>query len=93
MISRMSMNVSVGPLEAFVREKVNQGEYASSSEVVREGLRLLKRREELWQAKIQAKIEEGVASLRAGRTIPAEKVWAKVEARITKSERVRRGRR
>jgi len=86
----MSMNVSVGPLEAFVREKVNQGEYASSSEVVREGLRLLKRREELWQAKIRARIEEGMASLRAGRTIPAEKVWAKVEARITKAERGRR---
>jgi antitoxin ParD1/3/4 len=88
----MSMNVSVGPLEAYVREKVNQGEYASSSEVVREGLRLLKRREELWQAKVRAKVEEGMASLRAGRTISADVVRAKVEARIAKAER-RHGRR
>ena len=85
----MSMNVSIGPLEEFVREKVNQGEYASSSEVIREGLRLLKRREELWQAKVRAKIEEGMASLRAGRVVPAEKVWAKLEARIVKAERKR----
>jgi antitoxin ParD1/3/4 len=77
----MSMNVSVGALEEFVRQKVDQGEYASSSEVVREGLRLLKRREELWQAKVQAKIEEGMASLRAGRVIPGDEVWADLRAR------------
>jgi antitoxin ParD1/3/4 len=83
----MSMNVSVGnPLEDYVRGKVAQGEYNSTSEVVREGLRLLKRREELWQATIRHKIDEGMVSLRAGRTIPAEEVWAKVEARIAKAE-------
>lgn len=86
----MSMNVSVGPLEDFVREKVSQGEYASTSEVVREGLRLLKRREELWQAKVRAKIEEGMASLRAGRTVSAAEVKAKVEARIVEVERRKR---
>ena len=85
----MSMNVSVGKLEEFAREKVTQGEYESVSEVVREGLRLLKRREELWQAKVRAKIEEGMVSLRAGRTIPAEQVKATVEARIAKVERGR----
>jgi antitoxin ParD1/3/4 len=85
----MSLNVSVGALEEYVREKVKQGEYASTSEVIREGLRLLKRREELWQAKVQAKIEEGMAQLRAGQKIPAEKVWAKLERRISAAEKRR----
>ena len=77
----MSINVSVGKLEEFARKKVSQGEYGSVSEVVREGLRLLKRREELWQAKVRAKIEEGMASLRAGRTIPSGEAWAELRAR------------
>jgi antitoxin ParD1/3/4 len=77
--SRMSMNVSIGtPLEEFVREKVVQGDYASSSEVVREGLRLLKRRDELWKAKVQAKIEEGMAQLRAGQAVPGPQAFAKL---------------
>ena len=76
----MSMNVSLGMLEDFVRNKVAQGEYETASEVVREGLRLLKRREELWQAKIRAKIEEGMASCRAGRTVPADQAWAELHA-------------
>jgi len=74
------MNVSLGTLEEFVREKVSQGEYDSNSEVVREGLRLLKRREELWKAKMKAKIEEGMAACRAGHTIPAETAWAELHA-------------
>ena len=76
----MSMNVSLGMLEDFVREKVNRGEYETASEVVRDALRLLKRREEMWQAKIRAKIEEGMASCRAGRTIPAERAWSEMRA-------------
>lgn len=79
--SAMSINVSVGKLERYAREKVSQGEYESVSEVVRDALRLLKQREELWQAKVRAKIEEGMASLRAGRTIPGDEVWADLRAR------------
>ena len=76
----MSMNVSLGILEDFVRKKVARGEYETASEVVRDGLRLLQRREELWQAKIRAQIEEGMASCRAGRTVPAEKAWLELRA-------------
>lgn len=76
----MSMNVSLGMLEDYVRNKVAQGEYETASEVVREGLRLLKRREELWQAKIHAKIEEGMASCRAGRTVPSDQAWSELHA-------------
>jgi len=76
----MSMNVTLGLLEKFVREKVARGEYETASEVVRGALRLLKRREELWQAKIRAKIEEGMASCRAGRTAPAGQAWPELRA-------------
>jgi antitoxin ParD1/3/4 len=76
----MSMNVSLGLLEEFVREKVARGEYETASEVVRDALRLLKRREELWQARIHAKIEEGMASCRASRTVPAEQAWSELRA-------------
>lgn len=86
----MSINVSVGELEGYAREKVSQGEYGSVSEVVREGLRLLKRRDELWQAKVQAKIEEGMASLRAGRSLPADEVWADLRGRRDAALKVRR---
>ena len=41
------MNVSLTPeLERFVNEKVCTGMYHTASEVVREGLRLLKQRDE-----------------------------------------------
>ncbi len=74
----MSLNVSLGALEAFVREKVAQGEYGSDSEVLCEGVRLLKEREELWRAAMKAKIEEGMASCRMGRTIPADAAWTQL---------------
>ena len=79
-IQNMSFHVSLTPsLEGFVREKVAQGEYDSASEVFWEALHLLKRREELWKVGVQEKIEKGMASLRAGRVVPAEKVWAELE--------------
>jgi putative addiction module CopG family antidote len=74
----MSMNVSLGPLEEFVREKVAQGEYGNESEVVSEAVRLLKAREERWKAEARVKIEEGLASCREGNLIPGDQVFAEI---------------
>jgi len=69
------MNVSLPEaMEEFVRQKVAAGDYETASEVVREGLRLLKQRDEVWKASVQSKIKEGMNSIRAGRSIPAEQI-------------------
>jgi antitoxin ParD1/3/4 len=53
------MNVSLTPkLDQFVADQVEQGRYRSSSEVVREGLRLLEAHEAKLQ-NLQQQVEEG----------------------------------
>ncbi len=75
------MNVSLPEaMEEFVRQKVAVGDYETASEVVREGLRLLKQRDEAWKADVQSKIKQGMNSIRAGRGIPAEQVKVQMAA-------------
>jgi putative addiction module CopG family antidote len=55
------MNVSLpDAMEEFVRQKVAVGDYETASEVVREGLRLLKQRDEVWKAAVQSKIKQSI---------------------------------
>lgn len=69
------MNVSLTtPIEKFVRQKVATGEYETASEVVRDALRLLRQRDEVWKADVQSKIAQGVHSLHAGRALPVDQV-------------------
>lgn len=71
--------------EAFVRQLVESGRYASASEVMRDGLRLLEEREQLRQIKLAAlreAIQEGLESGDAG-PLDIEEIIA--EARAEKS--------
>lgn len=65
------MNVSLtAELERFVNEKVASGVYHSASEVIREGLRLLKERDELRRVRtdeLRRDVMLGVGQVRAGR--------------------------
>jgi len=75
------MNVSLTePMEKFVRQKVAVGEYETASEVVREALRLLRQRDEVWRADVRSKIVQGMDSISSGKTIPAEKVKTEMAA-------------
>ena len=66
------MNVSLTPeLERWIAEKVKSGLYKSSSEVVREGIRVLKAREAQRQALVQDLRQEllvGIQQLDAGKS-------------------------
>ncbi len=79
------MNVSLTePMEKFVRQKVAVGEYETASEVVREGLRLLRQRDQVWKSDVRSKIKEGMDSIRARKTIPADRV--KTEMAVFKTK-------
>ena len=79
------MNVSLTPeLERLVEEKVLSGSYASASEVVREALRLLGRRDAREQAKLdalRADVQKGIDSIEAGRRTPKDASMAELRAR------------
>jgi len=70
---RYKMNVSLTQeLQKLVREKVRSGEYGNASEVIRDGLRLLKDRDEQRQARLDAirnALDRGLQDLDEGRSI------------------------
>ncbi len=79
------MNVSLTPeLERYVTSKVKEGLYASQSEVVRHGLRLLIERDELLDARIaelRAEVAEGFEEARRGELIEDDEVIRRLQAR------------
>jgi len=80
------MNVSVGKdFEEFVKNKVASGDYASVSEVVRDGLRLLREKDLLFEARLQAlrgEIQKGLDQADAGQLLDGPAVMAELRAQI-----------
>jgi len=64
------MNISLTPeLEQYVHRKVRSGLYHSASEVIREGLRLLKEKDEVHRSKLEElrhEIQIGIDQARRG---------------------------
>ncbi len=76
----MAISADLGEkLEAVVNDLVANGRYNSKSEVLREGVRLVQEREAAL-AELYAAIAEGMADIAAGRTRPAEEVFAELRA-------------
>ena len=63
-------------LQKFIDERVKTGLYQTPSEVVREGLRLLKQRDDQHQSRLEAlrtDIAIGIAQANGGHTSPLDK--------------------
>ena len=76
------MNVSLTPeLEKFVGRKVESGLYNNASEVVREGLRLLKEHDEI-RLKWREQIERGWLQAQRGELIDGHDVIERLDKRL-----------
>ena len=68
------------PLEDYVANLVATGRYGSKSEVLREGVRIIQEREAKLAA-LDVAIARGLADADAGRSLSAETVFARLEAK------------
>lgn len=67
--------------EAFVKQLVESGRYASASEVMRDALRLLEEQEQLYQIRLEALREEIRKGLESGDAGPWDVEDIKAEGR------------
>lgn len=81
------MNISLTEeLEQFVLEQVKSGMYHSNSEVIRDGLRLLKRLNGSPQDVrnwYNAQIDIGLQQAEAGEAVPGEASYAKMKRKLS----------
>jgi antitoxin ParD1/3/4 len=79
------MNANLGPvLEHFVSELLDSGLYQSQSEVIREGLRLLKEREELKQVhleELRKQIARGIRQADRGEFVDGPETFREIRRR------------
>jgi antitoxin ParD1/3/4 len=75
-------NISLpSELEEYVDAKVESGEYAHASEVVRAGIRLMMQREAEKLEWLRNAIAEGLADVESGNVIPDDRILEEVEKR------------
>src|ERR1700736_6072500 len=94
MANRTTVNVSITPeLSAFLQSRVQSGRYQTTSEVVREALRLLKRQEtEQDEAfrKLKAKLKRGAAQAQAGQLLDGDEVFDELRELIEERRRAKK---
>lgn len=67
--------------QKFVQQRVSSGRYASASEVIRAGLRVLEE-DEHWREAVRQKIADGVAQAKLGQFLDGDEVFKEIVARI-----------
>ena len=83
------MNISLTPeLERFIDGKVDSGLYNNASEVVREGLRLLKEQDEV-RLRWREQIQRGWLDAQAGRVVDGDEAFRRIDQRVKKARRKR----
>jgi len=86
----MASSYSLGPhFERFVQELVAGGRYASASEVVRDGLRLLEEKQRQREAKLAALRREIDEGLNSGPPEPMDMPAIKTDARRQQKSRTK----
>jgi antitoxin ParD1/3/4 len=88
------MNVNLGPtFDKFVTELLKTGLYQSQSEILREGLRLLKEREELKKIRLtelKNEIARGIEEADRGEFVDGPKALAAIRRKYKLRKTVRR---
>jgi antitoxin ParD1/3/4 len=88
-----NMNVNLGAVfDKFIAEQLKSGTYLSQSEVVREGLRLLKEREELKKlrlAELRKAIAIGSEQADRGEFVDGEETFAEIRRRSATRKRTK----
>ncbi len=92
MATRTTVNISLTPeLGAFLQRRVKSGRYQTTSEVVREALRLLERqerdREQAFQ-QLKAKLETGAAQAARGELLDGDQVFEELRGLIQQRKQV-----
>lgn len=83
------MNISLTPeLERLVADKVESGLYNNASEVIREGLRLLKEHDEV-RLRWREQIERGWLEAQRGALVDGDEAFRRIDQRIKKASRKR----
>lgn len=89
------MNVSLSAeFDALIGQKVKSGLYNSASEVVREGLRLLKERDEIRDAKLtrlRSDLQKGLDDIGAGRLYDGPEAMEAIRRRLLKEKKRKNG--
>ena len=89
--TRTTVNISITPeLDAFLQSRVKSGRYQTTSEVVREALRLLERHEQDREAAIlqlKAKLQRGAGQAERGELIDGDEVFDELRQMIDERRR------
>jgi antitoxin ParD1/3/4 len=90
---RTTVNISITPeLDTFLQNRVESGRYQTTSEVVREALRLLERheqeREEAFH-QLKAKLERGAGQAERGELIDGDEVFDELREMIEERRRAK----
>jgi antitoxin ParD1/3/4 len=94
MAGRTTVNISLTPqLTKFLQSRVKSGRYQTTSEVVRNALRLLERQEiqqESGLRQLKAKLNRGAAQAERGELLDGETVFAELCDLIEEHKRTRK---